>query len=56
VEVLGSGPFLVGLGHALASSGLGDVELAVIQPSLEDAYVRLVATGATAGPDSEKDV
>jgi ABC-2 type transport system ATP-binding protein len=45
VEVRGTGPFLVGLGHALACSGLADVELAVDQPSLEDAYVRLVAAG-----------
>jgi len=43
VEVLGSGPFLVGLGHALATAGLDDVELTVSQPSLEDAYVRLVS-------------
>jgi ABC-2 type transport system ATP-binding protein len=42
-EVLGSGPFLVGIGHALACAGLADVELAVSQPSLEDAYVRLVS-------------
>jgi ABC-2 type transport system ATP-binding protein len=47
VEVRGTGPFLVGLGHALAGSGLDDVELVVDQPSLEDAYVGLVAAGAT---------
>jgi ABC-2 type transport system ATP-binding protein len=45
VEVRGTGPFLVGLGHALACSGLADVELSVDQPSLEDVYVRLVAAG-----------
>jgi ABC-2 type transport system ATP-binding protein len=42
VEVRGSGPFLVGLGHALSMAGLDDVELTVSQPGLEDAYVRLV--------------
>jgi ABC-2 type transport system ATP-binding protein len=45
VEMRGTGPFLVGLGHALASGGLDEVELSVDQPSLEDAYVRLVAAG-----------
>jgi ABC-2 type transport system ATP-binding protein len=43
VEVLGNGAFLVGLGHALTVAGLSDVELSVRQPSLDDAYVRLVA-------------
>jgi ABC-2 type transport system ATP-binding protein len=42
VEVRGNGAFLVGLGHALTVAGLSDVELTVNQPSLEDAYVRLV--------------
>lgn len=55
VEVRGTGPFLVGLGHALACSGLADAELVVDQPSLEDAYVRLVAAGTTAGtPEREE--
>lgn len=49
VEVRGTGPFLVGLCHALAGAGLDDVELAVDQPSLEDAYVRLVAADAGTG-------
>jgi ABC-2 type transport system ATP-binding protein len=49
VEVRGSGPFLVGLGHALASNGLDSVELVVAQPSLEDAYVRLVTNEKRAG-------
>jgi ABC-2 type transport system ATP-binding protein len=43
VEVLGNGAFLVGLGYALTVAGLSDVELSVRQPSLDDAYVRLVA-------------
>jgi ABC-2 type transport system ATP-binding protein len=43
VEVRGGGPFLAGLGHALIENGLHEVELTVSQPSLEDAYVRLVA-------------
>jgi hypothetical protein len=41
----GKGPFLVGLGYALTQSGLGELELTVDQPTLEDAYVRLVAVG-----------
>jgi ABC-2 type transport system ATP-binding protein len=54
VEVRGNGPFLVGLGHALTCSGMSDVELAVEQPSLEDAYVRLVDGGPeTAGVGEE---
>lgn len=40
-----AGPFLVGLGYALTTCGLGVVDLTVDQPSLEDAYVRLVAAG-----------
>jgi ABC-2 type transport system ATP-binding protein len=44
VEVSGTGSVLVGLGHALVDAGLGDVELAVDQPSLEDVYLRLVGT------------
>lgn len=43
VEVAGSGPFLVGLGHRLACSDLDDVELTVTQPGLADAYLRLVS-------------
>lgn len=42
IEVRGRAAFLVALGHALSTSGLSDVELRVTQPSLEDAYVRLV--------------
>jgi ABC-2 type transport system ATP-binding protein len=42
MEVLGRGPFLAGLGHALVECGLDDIELDVRQPSLEDAYVGLV--------------
>ena len=45
VEMRGAGPFLVGLGYALTKCGLGSVDLTVDQPSLEDAYVRLVAAG-----------
>jgi ABC-2 type transport system ATP-binding protein len=43
VEMHGTGPFLVGLGYALTRSGLDELELTVDQPTLEDAYVRLVA-------------
>jgi ABC-2 type transport system ATP-binding protein len=42
IQVRGRGPFLVRLGHTLTTSGLPDVELEVAQPSLEDAYMRLV--------------
>jgi ABC-2 type transport system ATP-binding protein len=42
VDLRGTGPFLVGLGHALATAGLGTTELEINQPSLEDAYLRLV--------------
>jgi ABC-2 type transport system ATP-binding protein len=42
VAILGSGPFLPGLGHALVEGGLSTVEMDVRQPSLEDAYVGLV--------------
>ncbi|HEY7223417.1 MAG TPA: ABC transporter ATP-binding protein [Micromonosporaceae bacterium] len=45
VDVHGSGPFLVGLGHALTTGGLGEVQMTVDQPSLEDAYVHLVGPG-----------
>jgi ABC-2 type transport system ATP-binding protein len=51
IEVRGRGAFLVGLGHALAGAGIDDVELMVEQPSLEDAYVRLVATDSGPGPE-----
>jgi hypothetical protein len=43
VSLVGNGAFLVGLGYALAVADLSDVELTVNQPSLDDAYVRLVA-------------
>ncbi|GAA2498749.1 ABC transporter ATP-binding protein [Nocardia seriolae] len=46
VEVLGEEPFRVGLGHTLAEHGLEKVDLTVSQPSLEDAYLRLMTTGA----------
>lgn len=42
IELQGAGPFLVNLGQALVAQGLDDVELIVDQPSLEDAYLRLV--------------
>jgi ABC-2 type transport system ATP-binding protein len=44
VEVRGSGPLLVSLGHALVTGGLGDVELDISRPTLEDAYLNLIAT------------
>jgi ABC-2 type transport system ATP-binding protein len=45
VEVRGTGPFLFGLGHALTTCGLGAVEPEIRVPNLEDAYMRLVASG-----------
>ncbi len=47
IEVHGTGSFLIGLGHTLACRGLDEVAMVIDQPSLEDAYVRLV--GGTEG-------
>jgi ABC-2 type transport system ATP-binding protein len=43
VDVRGTGPFLVHVGHALVDAGFDKVELDVEPPSLEDAYMRLVS-------------
>jgi ABC-2 type transport system ATP-binding protein len=48
VEIDGTGPFLVSLGHALTTAGLADVELDIDRPTLEDAYLNLIA-GAKEG-------
>jgi ABC-2 type transport system ATP-binding protein len=41
VELRGSGSFLTALGAALTAAGLGDTDLSVEQPRLEDVYLRL---------------
>ena len=43
VDLRGSGSFLTALGAALTSAGLGDTELSVEQPRLEDVYLRLTS-------------
>ncbi len=43
VELRGSGPFLTALGAALTAAGLGDTELSVQQPHLEDVYLQLTS-------------
>lgn len=45
VELRGSGAFLTALGASLTTAGLGDSELAVDSPSLEDVYFNLTSPG-----------
>ena len=45
VELRGSGPFLTALGAALTAAGLGDTELSVDPPRLEDVYLNLTSPG-----------
>jgi ABC-2 type transport system ATP-binding protein len=43
VELRGSGAFLTALGAALTAAGLGNTELSVEQPRLEDVYLHLTS-------------
>jgi ABC-2 type transport system ATP-binding protein len=52
-EVRGDGPSLAHLGHLLVDRGAVPADLRVHQPTLEDAYLRLVGGAAeAAGPDA----
>lgn len=52
VRVVGTGPLLARVGHALVDRGLEPSDLRVELPTLEDAYLALTRTGAATGEES----